>query len=186
MPAVAAGAIGLLALVVLIGISAGRGLAINRAMSTDLGQDMRGLGLTTVLRMIREYFPFGSGLGGFDTLFRLHEPDFLLDPTYFNHAHDDALEIVLDAGLLGAALLATALLWLAAASVKAWRTGHHASRMQAGTGALLLLLTVGASLFDYPARTPTIMAVTMIAAVWLSEATEVRRGSALPESKDHL
>ena len=63
---------------VLISVAAGRAVSINRALTVDAGQDMRARGLPTVLEMIRTYFPFGSGLGGFDPIFRIHEPFELL------------------------------------------------------------------------------------------------------------
>src|SRR3546814_14825252 len=79
---------------------------------------MRARGLPTVLSMIAAYFPAGAGFGGFDPIFRLHEPFRLLKPTYFNHAHNDFLEVVLDGGLPAALLLLVAIGWYAIASIR--------------------------------------------------------------------
>lgn len=163
---------------VLLGVSAGRMRSIDRLFAVDPGQDMRTRGLSTVVSMVREYFPAGSGIGGFDPIFRLHEPFGLLKPAYFNHAHNDFLEVVIDAGLPGLILLITALCWWAWASIKAWRAGSAPSVVRARAGSGLLLLLIVASLTDYPARTPVIMAWTMIAAVWLSQGTQSK---ALPD-----
>src|SRR3546814_8158382 len=76
-----------------------RAESVRRAFEIDPGQDLRTPGLPTVLSMIAAYFPAGAGFGGFDPIFRLHEPLQLLKPPYFNHAHNDFLEIVLDGGL---------------------------------------------------------------------------------------
>ncbi len=176
------GVLGLVCIFVLISVAADRALSIDRIFAADPGQDMRGRGLPTVLAMVREYFPWGSGLGGFDPVFRMHEPFHLLKPTYFNHAHNDFLEIVLDAGLPGLLLLLAALSWWAWASVRAWRGDAVLPRL----GSAILLLVILASLVDYPARTPLIMAVMVIAAAWLSGSARAPAPSAAPlPSRSH-
>jgi hypothetical protein len=50
----------------------------------------------------------------------------------------------------------------------------------------MLLLVFIASIFDYPARTPMIMAMIVVAGVWLGERVQVYRGSALPRSGQPL
>ncbi len=167
VPAIAAAAAAVVAALVLLSIAAGRAVAVDRAFAVDPGQDMRSRGLPTVLDMIRQYFPAGSGLGGFDPIFRVHEPFELLKPTYFNHAHNDYLEIVLDAGLPGLGLLAAGLGWWLWASAHAWRFGSGATLSRLGSAVLLLIIL--ASAVDYPARTPMVMATIVIAALWLAD-----------------
>jgi O-antigen ligase len=180
----AAGAV-LSAIVAILGLSAviaGRAVSIRRLLSGDVGQDMRGKGLPSVLDMIREYFPVGSGFGGFDPVFRIHEPLELLNATYFNHAHNDVLEIVMDGGLAGLLLLLAALVWWCWASIRSWL--DQPRQIMARAGSTIILLVLVASIFDYPARTPLIMAVLVISAVWL-----VRRDTgavALPTSQQPL
>lgn len=170
------GAIGTLAIFVLISIVADRAVSFDRVFAVDTGQDMRSRGLPTVLAMIRDYFPFGSGLGGFDPVFRIHEPFALLKPTYFNHAHNDFLEIVLDAGAPGVALLLAALGWWIWASAASWRTTKPGDYLLPRLGSAMLLLVVVASVLDYPARTPLMMAMMVMAGTWLSTVS----ASALP------
>lgn len=177
-------AVAVVAIAVLLSISADRAESINRALVIDPGQDMRGRGLPVVLAMIREYFPWGSGLGGFDPLFRLHEPLGLLKPTYFNHAHNDLLEIVLDSGVFGLLILVTAIGWGIWAGVRAWRGRSRQALPRLGS--MMLLLIVIASVFDYPARTPMITAMVVIAAVWLGQRPEERGSFALPDTGQHL
>lgn len=158
--------------IILVGVSMAenRAASIDRIFAVDQGEDMRSRGLPTVLAMARAYFPIGSGLGGFDPIFRMHEPFELLKLTYFNHAHNDFLEIAIDAGLPGLALLLTALGWWLFTSVRAWRDGEAgAEGMRARAGAALLLLVLVASGFDYPARTPMVMAMIVVAAIWLGQ-----------------
>ncbi len=180
------GAVGLVAAFVLVSFVAGRAVSIDRVLSTDLGQDMRSRGLPTVLGMIGTYFPIGSGLGGFDPIFRIHEPFALLKPTYFNHAHNDWLEVVLDAGLPGLLLMLGAVAWWGASSLRAWRAGQGSDNMLPKLGSSLVLLVMGASTLDYPARTPTMMAILVIAGLWLAEGRNAQSASALPEHDQHL
>ena len=57
------------------------------------------------------YFPFGSGLGSFDPVYRAVEPLTAVTASYFNHAHDDALELLVETGAFGMAVLAAFALW---------------------------------------------------------------------------
>lgn len=185
-PALIAGIVAVIAIFVLLTFAADRAVSINRAFAMETGQDMRTRALPTVLTIIQTYFPMGSGLGGFDPIYRIHEPFGLLSFAYFNHAHNDFLEIVLDAGLAGLLLLLAALAWWAWASVRAWRAGASVRHALPKLGSAMLLLIMVASLVDYPARTPMIMAMIIMAGVWLAGRTEEEGGSALPKSRQPL
>ncbi len=169
--------IGMIILFVLVSIAAGRAVSISRVLVLDPGQDMRSRSLPTIFAMIRAYFPMGYGFGGFDSVFRIHEPLSLLEYDYFNHAHDDFLEILLEAGLPGAILLVSALIWWLAASVRAWSGQRHALPR---LGSAMLLLLFIASVFDYPARTPMMMGMIVVASLWLCDAAKKQTRSALP------
>lgn len=185
-PAFIAAIITIVVAFVLISFTADRAASINRALAMDAGEDMRSRGLPTVIEMIKAYFPAGTGFGSFDPIFRMHEPFSLLKRTYFNHAHNDFLEIVLDGGLLALLLLLGALGWWAIASVRAWRAGPSSHNMVPKVGSAILLLVLIASVFDYAARTPMMMAVIVIAAFWLSRGAAARSSAALPEQDQHL
>ena len=167
---------------VLVAVAADRAVSIQRIVEMDAEQDMRSRALPTVWMLVRSYFPLGAGFGSFDALFRANEPLDLLKPTYFNHAHNDFLEVALDAGLPGLLLLLLALWWWGRASIFAWRGEAGADDLRARAGSAMLLLTVVASAFDYPTRTPMIMALLVIAAVWLSQGGLRAGGPALPQS----
>jgi len=55
--------------------------------------------LPTLLDIARDNWLFGSGLGTFDPVFRAYEPVHLLMTQYLNHAHNDYLELIIEAGL---------------------------------------------------------------------------------------
>lgn len=154
---------------VFVSFAANRAQSINRLFSIDTGQDMRTRGLPIVVSMIRDYFPIGTGLGSFDPIFRMHEPFGLLKFLYFNHAHNDFLEIILDTGLIGGVLLVVGCGWWLIRSIRIWTAKDDTSaRNLARLGSAMLLLVMIASVVDYPARTPTIMAMIMLAALFLS------------------
>lgn len=180
-PVLIAMIVAVIAVFILLSVATDRAASISRAFT--VGQDMRSLGRGTVSDMVSENFPVGSGLGGFDPMFRMHEPFSLLKPSYFNHAHNEFGEIVLDTGLFGIVLLLAVFFWWAFFSWRAWRAGSNVQHAIPKLGSAILLLVLVASAFDYPARTPFIMAISVIAAVWLSWATGkgINRTSALPD-----
>lgn len=184
-PALVVGMVAMIAILVLVSVAADRAVSIDRAMTVSAERDMRSRGLPTVLSMVRAYFPWGSGLGGFDPLFRMHEPFALLKLTYFNHAHNDWLEIALDAGLPGLLLLVAAVLWWGWTSIRAWRAGGGVQHVLPRLGSTMLLFVFMASAFDYPGRTPLMMATVILAAVWLNDA-QGRGDRALPRHDQHL
>ncbi len=186
LPAVVAAMVAIVLFFVLISLAADRAESINRALTIDTGEDMRARGLPTVWAMLWTYFPAGTGFGTFDPLFRMHEPFALLKITYFNHAHNDFLEVVLDGGAAALALLVAALGWWAVASWWAWRAGGGADHLLARTGSAMLLLLFIASIVDYPARTPMIMIMAVIAGVWLGRHKGDPSGSALPNRSQHV
>ena len=186
LPAVFAAGIALLVALVLVSVAADRAVSIQRSLSVDVEQDIRSRALPTIWEMTRATFPVGSGPGGFDPIFRAYEPLDLLKPTYFNHAHNDFVEVVLELGLPGLLLLAAALAWWAWASVGAWRDLANRHSMLPRLGSAMLLLVIVASAFDYPARTPLMMAMMVLAVVWLSSQPDKDMVSALPGSDWHL
>jgi O-antigen ligase len=179
----------LLASLVVLSVIFGRALSIERMGAFDLTGDMRTFGLPTVLGIARNYFPIGIGPGAFDAAFRIYEPTDILSPLYFNHAHNDLLEVILESGIFGLSLMLIAIGWWAIASARVWRrakanTGSH---LTGRLGSATILLVLLASAVDYPARTPMIMAVIVIAACWLAWGARAARDTAtLPENARSL
>jgi len=187
LPVVVATLVGVIVVFVLLSTMLGRAVSVDRLMAEDVGRDMRSRGLPTVLAMVTHYFPFGTGLGTFDPMFRLNEPFELLKLTYFNQAHDDYLGLVLDAGLPGAVAVISALIWWLWASWTVWlrSSPDRSSNLGAGVatgrlGSSMLFIMFLASAVDYPVRTPLMMALATIAACWLAWGARAHRGSSLP------
>lgn len=144
----------------------GRAIAIERALGMMDVEDLRSLAMPYVAEALGRYFPAGAGFGTFDAAFRIIEPDVLLQPQYFNHAHNDWLEVALDGGIAGVLLLVASVAWVGIMGHGAWRrTGSVAALPLAGATFLFLIML--ASVPDYPARTPMMMALIVITALWL-------------------
>ena len=100
------------------------------------------------------YFPFGSGIGTFDTVYRMFEDPTEVTTTFINHAHNNYLEILLETGLAGAVAVALFVAWWVRRSLVLW-TGERKHYF-----ALAASLSVGVvlvhSLVDYPLRTAAV------------------------------
>lgn len=154
---------------VLSAVLANRAVSIDRVMDSGLDDHVRSEAYSTVIEMIFQYFPFGTGFGTFDPAYRITEPSTALRPEYLNQAHSDLLQVVLEGGLGGLVLLLYALSWVGLQSWRAWSAdGARLARL----GSAITLLIVLASAVDYPARTPFIMSMATLAAIWLSRPAD--------------
>lgn len=143
-------------------ILSGRATAVERLFSNNVGEDARVLLTPTSWQIARDFFPVGTGFGSFDTVFRIFEPEWSLERTYFNHAHNDFLELVITGGLPAVLLIAGVLGWFALRTITQWREG---TPMQRGS-AIMLFFAILASVVDYPLRTPLMSVIVTIVAVW--------------------
>lgn len=164
---------GLFLVVISLSIMLDRAVSIDRVFGVDASEDLRRAALPTIWKMVKVYWPVGSGVGTFDPVYRIHEPYELLNILYLNHAHNDWLEFVLDEGILGLLLLVAAIGWWGWASFKTWRKPLESHLVLARAGSVIMFLIAMAGIFDYPARTPMVMALVTIAAIWLSSTGEV-------------
>ena len=112
----------------------------------------------------RAYLPFGSGVGTFVPVYQQFEKPRDATASYANHAHNDALQLLLEAGLPGLVVAGAFFVWFALRAAVAWRRRSDgdlpsidAGIAQAATLAVLMLLIH--SLFDYPLRTAALMSV---------------------------
>jgi O-antigen ligase len=170
-PVVVTATIGVIVAFALSAVVFGRAESVNRALAMDVNGDQRVAALPVVLSMTKAALPFGNGFGSFDVAFRQVETTALLKATYYNHAHSDFLEVIIDGGFPAALVLVLSVGWWLAATIKVWRKPLTRVAMLGKVGSGILLITAGASIVDYPARTPLILAMITIAAVWLARGT---------------
>lgn len=142
----------------------------------DGAQEVRFERWPLVAETAQAYLPLGTGMGSFNTIYRSVETREELDHNYFNQAHNDYLEIWLEAGWIGIGLIVAFMVWFARRTWPAWRSG--ASRVgdmqrsaSIGIGVLLLHSAV-----DYPLRTVT-LAVIFAICCGLLEFSPSRVGS---------
>jgi O-antigen ligase len=121
----------------------------------------------------------GSGFGTFQTLYQTVENPFAVTRFYVNHAHNDALELLIEGGIAALILLILSLAWWTSAAWRAWRPSDDAdpyARAGAVMGGVLLMH----SLVDFPLRTEALMAV-LATSVGLLVGRESRVVAAAPD-----
>lgn len=123
------------------------------------------------------FWPVGSGIGTFLRGYEMHEPLRAVGPLYLNHAHNDFLEIVLEAGVPGLVLALAGTWELAVMGARAWRARPEdtLSATPARLASIALAVPVLHSLVDYPLRTVTIASTFALAAAMLAVAQPVLR-----------
>ena len=133
----------------------------------------------TGLRVAADYFPVGSGIGTFVPVYRIREDVRKIDLTvYVNHAHDDYLELLIETGLPGVALLMVFFLWWGSVVLRLMRTPD--GDLFARAGAIASLVIFIHSIVDYPLRTSAI-AVSFAMALSLLVLPKLHRSSAETE-----
>ena len=140
-----------------------RDLAIKRL--EDDTEGLRWPVWQSIVDMLPHYLPWGTGVGSYVEAYKVLEPDNLLRPTFSNHAHNEALEILFTAGIPGGALMLLAFVFLAAAVWRGLRAAGDAALFKR-LGILVIILLAIASISDYPSRTPILSAVFALAAIW--------------------
>lgn len=131
-------------------------IGILQRLDADPRADDRWEIAETTLRAAKDYFPFGAGLGTFDSIYDIYETPEMLVPTYVNNAHNDYLELLLDAGLFSCVLLTIFLGWFSLNTIRVWgqpripMSALDLSLSRAGTICVCLLLLH--SWVDYPLR----------------------------------
>lgn len=126
---------------------------------------------------LKQYWPAGFGMGGFQSAILPAERLEVLDPQIPNRAHNDYLEIGLEAGVLGLAMLAMATLACLAMIWRSWRQAP-AQRQQVVFGTAALLTIALHSVVDYPLRSMAIACLTGIAAGMLTREPKSDAGQA--------
>lgn len=149
-------------------ILASRATAVARLIEEDPTADLRANYVRPTIEAIQSFFPFGSGFGTFDPVFRRFEPYAILTRKYVNHAHNELLEFPLEGGVFAIALMILLVGWWAYTSWRVWfGRGEARGDDLAKVGSLIAGTLMVASLGDYPLRTPFMAALFTVAIVWM-------------------
>lgn len=158
------------------------GLAANDLMAkSGTAGISRGEFLANGSQMLKDFAPFGSGIGTFQDIYPWYEDLAKVGTTYANHAHNDLLELTIETGLPGLMVLGLFLVWLGKRSWQLW-TGNRAENLVALSASLAIFAVMLHSLVDYPLRTAAVSGLIALCCVLLSRSAEARGVSALPDS----
>lgn len=163
-----------------------RAPALHRLFAEDVASDLRWTSFSTLMHAAGELFPFGSGLGSFVEIYKVYEPYNLLSPNYFNHAHNDYMELWVTGGLPAILILLIAAVLLFGAIRQAIRPDQRMSSSRDDlillrTGVSVLTLLAIASVGEYPLRTPSLAAFAALAAAWIISVYRRVYGQGVPE-----
>ena len=130
-------------------------------------EDSRLTSFTVTAKAARQFLPVGSGVGTFQQIYRTFEDGGKVDRFYMNHAHSDYLELALETGIPGLALVILFVLWWARRSAAVWRDPEADPFAKAATIAIGAMLAHSA--VDYPLRTAAVSAVFAACCALLSQ-----------------
>jgi O-antigen ligase len=115
-----------------------------------------------VLKAASSYIPFGSGVGTFVPVYQSVEPLSLLQSEFWNHAHNEYLELWLETGWIGVAVLVAFAVWYVRTAFDAWGSrGEGGSFRRVGT--IIVGLLLAHSIVDYPLRTEALATLFALA-----------------------
>lgn len=101
------------------------------------------------------YWPVGAGMGTFDEIFQIDESLENMTVRRAGRAHNDYIELAIEAGIPGLVLAA---LWIVTLGWLSWRVRGSAQRWAAWSASSFLLAIALQSITDYPLRNQTILA----------------------------
>lgn len=136
------------------------------------GEDARAFIWEDALYSADRYWPVGAGTGTFDDVFQIDESLENLTVRTAGRAHNDYLELAIEAGIPGLVLAAA---WLLLVLWLCWRARHSRHRWIAWSGGIVLLTIALQSITDYPLRNLSLMAFGSFALVLLARFGEPSR-----------
>jgi O-antigen ligase len=152
-----------------------------QAATEDTRRDYWEIGL----KMAWDFFPFGSGSGSFVETYQIYEPNSYLSANYVNHMHNDWLELWLTTGLPGVmmTLAAVALFLKEAFAIWLRKDADRRAVRYARMASVVIIIIALASFGDYPLRTPIMMAVFSIFALWLTSPALSQKEQSAPSER---
>lgn len=146
-----------------------RSLAFDRLFPDGNIDDFRAKVTPILIDIMSKYFPFGSGFGSFEHIYKIYEPVNLLSPLYFNQAHNDWLQFIIEGGLPALLIIIVILYWIMRNIWSLVVLLKHGSLSKIGKDKNTILMCLiyfvlmgAASIGDYPLRVPSIMTISTI------------------------
>ena len=152
-----------------------RALAFDRLLGVSDFGELRTKVFPIQLKMLGDYFPWGSGFGSFEHVYKIYEPNELLSPRYLNQAHNDWLQFLIEGGLPTLAIVLVCFGWFAARLFKIaqnWSMSHYTKYTALMTASIILIFLAG-SVSDYPLRAPSLIAVFALVACIFNDSVDL-------------
>lgn len=156
----------ILSALVVIFVASGRAPAFADIFARDPLADLRWSLWPILAEMLSVHWLIGVGFGSFEQAYQVFEPRSLLMAKYINQAHNDWLQLIIEGGVVGGLLLVTVIAWIAKNVVN--QTGSSLGWVPVIFWASLFTIIGGASLVDYPLRTPVFQLSTIFFLIALS------------------
>jgi O-antigen ligase len=122
------------------------------------------------------YWPAGAGIGTFDEIYQVDESLENMTKRRAGRAHNDYIELTIEAGAPGLALMA---LWIVLIAWLSWRVRGSSMRWAGWAGSAFLLTIALQSITDYPLRSQAMLAFAAYAVLLVARiATEPSRSKA--------
>ncbi len=145
-----------LVLIVLIALYSGVESMIGRFSIDDLLQDGRPRYWTTIMRVVKDFPLFGTGLGTFALTYEAYETLGLQG--MFDHAHNDYLEYLSELGVVGFGILFAAILYIFIDSFLVWIKRRNVEARSLAMGGLVsTAIILLHSLTDFNLHIPATM-----------------------------
>jgi O-antigen ligase len=130
------------------------------------------------LYAIHFYWPYGSGIGTFVPTFVALEPLEVVDSSIPNRAHNDYLELALEAGALGAVVLLLSAAVVIFMIIRSWRE-QAGNRAHTVFCIAIFMIVAAHSIVDYPMRSLALACLVAVAAGMLASPVSERKRRAL-------
>ncbi|MEW4468808.1 O-antigen ligase family protein [Parasphingorhabdus sp. JC815] len=154
-----------------------RSLAYDRLLGGSGATELRLQLVPIFSRMLGDYFPWGSGFGTFEHVYRIYEPHDFLNPSYLNQAHNDWFQLPIEGGLPVIIIAAVVVIWAlrqCLTLLKNWKHSRY-SKYAPAMAAIVILLFLAASIGDYPLRIPSLIAVFAVSACIFTDGVRAVR-----------
>lgn len=156
------------------GIMLGNARSVQRFMTDDRREELRYQIWPVIADAVPSYMPFGTGIGTYERVFRIIEPNAILRPTYSNHAHNDWLEVAYTGGVPGIVLMIVAVVGFAVAAWRLRRVRIAGARLMAGAGLVIIFIAAIGSVIDYPLRTPILSVLFTLSCLWVASGLRAK------------
>jgi O-antigen ligase/polysaccharide polymerase Wzy-like membrane protein len=167
-----------------ISIFLSRSLAFDRLLEISNVGELRTKILPILTQMLVDYFPWGTGFGSFEHVYKIYEPVELLSPRYLNQAHNDWLQFPIEGGIVAIAIALACISWFVVEMLKIaqnWRVSRN-NKYTALMAASVILIFLAGSITDYPLRTPSLIAVFAIIACFFGDSVKSIQRRQAPET----